>query len=92
MRFILFAVLSLLLLGCEKIPDYGVKVGDEVIIFQTYSDAAAVRGTILEITPDGITLRWRKSVSTVGGKQVFVPTSQISSITKEKDRSLNTFQ
>ena len=82
MRFILFAVLSLLLLGCEKIPDYGVKVGDEVIIFQTYADAPIVRGTILEITSEGMTLRWKEYVSVVGGKKVFVPTSQIGSVTK----------
>jgi len=92
MRFILFAVLSLLLLGCEKIPDYGVKVGDEVIIFQTQKAEIAARGTILEITSDGITLRWKWSQSSVDGKQVFVPASQIGSITKEKDGSLNTFQ
>ena len=89
---LLFAVLSLLLLGCEKITDYGVKVGDEVMIFQTYGDAPVVRGTILEITSEGMTLRWRKNISGVGGKKVFVPASQIGSITKEKDGSLNTFQ
>ncbi|MEE2967759.1 MAG: hypothetical protein VX646_07750 [Verrucomicrobiota bacterium] len=79
MRTLLALVLSVFLLSCEKIPDYEVKVGAEVLINNPANEPIC-KGTIIEFTSDGIKLKWTATANK--GKTIFVPHSNVGSVTR----------